>query len=249
MAHRSFARTDHRPWPLPERPWIGQQRWLDLLFAHWPIPVSTLRPLVPPSLQIQEFRGSSWVGVVPFRMSGVTARLLPSIPGLSAFPELNLRLYVERDGKPGVWFLSLDATKRIAVWGARRFFHLPYYLANIQIERQADSFHYVASRPDTLRDQIFRADYRPSSPPFEAARGSLEEFLTERYCLYSQDDRGRMYRVDVHHLPWPLQEATGYVDPGYLLTAHGLTVTGAPHLLFSAGVDVAVWNLERLARG
>ncbi|MFM9118599.1 MAG: YqjF family protein [Planctomycetota bacterium] len=246
MAHSSLSRVDHRPWAIPRGPWIGRQSWLDLLFAHWPVPAEQLRPLVPPELQVQEFQGTSWIGVVPFRMAGIAPRGCPDIPGLSAFPELNVRLYVERDGKPGVWFLSLDATKRIAVWAARRFFHLPYYLADIEIAERNGTFDYRARRPDTPDDQQFHAQYRPVSDTFAASPGSLEAFLAERYCLYAQDSRGTIYRVDVHHVPWPLQRAQGTVDPGYLLAAHGLQVTGEPLLHFSRGVDTIVWNLEKL---
>src|SRR5262245_21637301 len=116
--HPAFRRTDHRPWPLPTRRWIGRQTWLDLLFAHWPVAADRLRAFVPAGVTIQELDGTSWVGVVPFRMEGVTFRPIPALPGISAFPELNLRLYVEVDDKPGVWFVSLDAANPLAVWAA-----------------------------------------------------------------------------------------------------------------------------------
>ncbi len=96
--HPAFFQTAHRPWPPPTQPWRWRQTWFDLLFAHWPVPVSELRPLVPEALEIQEFDGTSWLGIVPFRMEGVLRRPLQDIPGISAFDELNVRLYVERDG-------------------------------------------------------------------------------------------------------------------------------------------------------
>src|SRR5690554_1769026 len=114
--HPALTQTDHRPWPLPAHRWTWRQTWCDLLFAHWPIDAKKLRPLVPEALTIQEYDGTSWIGVVPFRMEGVMLRPLPDLPWLSAFPELNVRLYVEYGGKPGVWFLSLDATNPLAVW-------------------------------------------------------------------------------------------------------------------------------------
>src|SRR5690606_35517478 len=126
QVHSSFSRTEHRPWAIPQGEWSWRQSWLDLLFIHWPVPTAALRPHVPSELSIQEFDGTSWIGLVPFRMAGVMRRPFPDIPGLSAFPELNVRLYVEAEGKPGVWFLSLDATNPLAVWAARRYFHLPY---------------------------------------------------------------------------------------------------------------------------
>src|SRR5690606_34777811 len=140
--HSSLSRTDHRPWPMPSRRLTWRQSWLDLLFIHCPVPLEVLRPLVPDCLKVQEFGGTSWVGVVPFRMAGVMRRPLPDLPGLSAFPELNVRLYVEAEGKPGVWFLSLDATNPLAVWAARRFFHLPYHRANISLQRTDSGIRY-----------------------------------------------------------------------------------------------------------
>src|SRR5439155_22775952 len=138
----------HRPWRLPGGRWAWRQSWCDLLFAHWPVPAADLRPLVPESLTVQEHGGTAWLGVVPFRMAGVMRRPLPDLPWVSAFPELNLRLYVERDGKPGVWFLSLDATNALAVWAGRRFFHLPYHRARIAFSQLPwpNSFRFQSDR-------------------------------------------------------------------------------------------------------
>ena len=241
--HPAFARVDHRPWPLPEAPWSWRQSWCDLLFAHWPIAASALRPLVPRELEVQELDGTSWVGVVPFHMQGVMRRPLPDLPWISAFPELNLRLYVEHGGKPGVWFLSLDATNPLAVWAARRFFHLPYFRADIRIENRAEHIDYRSVRRAQPRGLAFRASYRPTSPPYEAERGSLEHWLTERYCLYARSAHGRLFRAEVHHHPWPLQRAEAEIASNELLTPHGLRVSGPPALLhFSRRLDVVVWS-------
>src|SRR5690349_6818644 len=178
--HPALAQIGHRPWPLPREAWTWRQSWRDLLFAHWPVPAETLRPLVPRGVEVQEFDGTSWIGVVPFRMTGVMRRPLPDVPGVSAFPELNVRLYVTRDGKPGVWFLSLDATNPLAVWAARRFFFLPYHRARMSLTRLGGAIQYRSSRPGAE----LKASYQPISEPYLAAPGSLEHWLTERYCLY-----------------------------------------------------------------
>src|SRR5262245_10075958 len=123
--------TEHRPWPLPGRPWVMAMRWHDLLFAHWPVDPAVLRPLIPASLQIDTYDGQAWIGVVPFRMTGVRPRFVPPLPGLSAFAEINVRTYVTIEQKPGVWFFSLDAANRLAVWAARLSYHLPYCFARI----------------------------------------------------------------------------------------------------------------------
>lgn len=95
----------HRPWALPNLPWTMKQIWSNLLFAHYPIKFEVLRKLVPEALHLDSYNGMCWIGVVPFRMSGIRLRGLPSIPGTDQFPELNVRTYVTLDGKPGVYFL------------------------------------------------------------------------------------------------------------------------------------------------
>src|ERR1700687_6083754 len=125
----SLQDVAHRPWPLPARGWVMAGTWRDLLFAHWPVATTSLRPLVPARLRIDTFDGQAWLAVVPFRMSGVRLRGTPAMPWLSAFPELNVRTYVRCGAKPGVWFFSLDAGNPLAVGIARAWFHLPYYRA------------------------------------------------------------------------------------------------------------------------
>ena len=241
--HLALSRQDHRPWPIPERRWTWRQSWRDLLFAHWPISASALRPLVPAELDIQEFDGTSWIGVVPFRMSGVMRRGVPDLPWLSAFPELNVRVYVERDGKPGVWFLSLDATNPLAVWAARRFFHLPYYLAQMKLHREGADYVYASRRAGAE----FQGRYRTSSGLEPAQPGSLEHWLTERYCLYARDPRGVLWRNEVHHFPWPLQRAEAEIEHNTFFEFHRLPrPNGAPLLHFAERIDVVVWGGERL---
>jgi uncharacterized protein YqjF (DUF2071 family) len=124
--HPALRETSHRQWPVPPGPWTWRQSWCDLLFAHWPVPAPALRAFVPQPLRVQEYGGTAWLGIVPFEMRGVARRPLPDMPWISAFPELNVRTYVSHDGKPDVWFLSLDATNPLAVVAARRWFDLPY---------------------------------------------------------------------------------------------------------------------------
>ena len=244
--HPAFRRTDHRPWPLPGRPWIGRQRWLDLLFAHWPVPADRLRPFVPAGVTIQEYDGTSWVGVVPFLMEDVAPRGVPALPWISAFPELNLRLYVDVDGKPGVWFVSLDAGNPLAVWAARRFFKLPYFTADMQVDRAGARVRYRSSRRSNPR-VTFAGTYAPSGPVFEPRRGTLEHFLTERYCLYTHDGHGGLFRGEIHHQPWPLQTATAEITENTIGDAQGITLAGPPPLLHvSRRQDVVVWLIERV---
>ena len=155
--HPALAHVDHRPWPLPGSRWSWRQTWRELLFAHWPVPASRAAALRAAGAEHPGIRRHLLDRVVPFRMTGVMLRGVPDLPWVSAFPELNVRLYVERDGKPGVWFLSLDAANPLAVWAARRFFHLPYYLARMSMRLADGTFHYESRR----QGAAFAGWYRP----------------------------------------------------------------------------------------
>jgi uncharacterized protein YqjF (DUF2071 family) len=242
--HPAFTRLDHRPWPLPRGPWVARQTWHDVLFAHWPVAVSALRPFVPAALDVQEFDGTAWVGLVPFRMTGVTARWMPPIPWLSAFPEMNLRLYVAHRDRPGVWFVSLDAARAAAVWAARRFFHLPYHRASMVVRREGSRVHYHSERIGTPGPVDFVGTYWPTGAEFEATPGSIEHFLTERYCLYAERRDGTLATVEIHHRPWPLHRADATIDVNRVATGQGLAAGGTPALLhFAPRLDVVFWPM------
>jgi uncharacterized protein YqjF (DUF2071 family) len=244
-----LERTSHRAWPLPAGPWVLRQRWLNLLFVHWPVPAATVRPLVPPALTIQEFGGTSWVGIVPFVIEGLSWRFMPDLPYFSSFPELNLRLYVEAEGKPGVWFVSLDADNLAAVLGARATFSLPYFRAAIDVARDASGVRFKAVRR-RHRSVAFDVRYLPRGKAVESAPGSLEHFLTERYCLYAPRGSG-LRRLDIQHPPWKLQPADADIVTNTVASAQGVHVdTTAPPLLhFSARQDVLAWWPERVGAG
>jgi uncharacterized protein YqjF (DUF2071 family) len=241
--------TAHRPWALPRGPWIMKQEWHDLLFAHWAVPVDVLRPLIPQALEIDMFGGQAWLGVVPFRMSDVRLRGVPAIPGLSRFPELNVRTYVARDGKPGVWFFSLDAANAVAVWGARRLFHLPYFLAAMSCAEHAGWIRYESHRKDRRGSPAsLQARYRAIGDVFHAAAGSIEHFLAERYCLYAEDEKKRIIRCEIHHPRWALQLAETALQENMMAAAAGITIADQkPELLhFSGRQEVVVWAPEVL---
>jgi uncharacterized protein YqjF (DUF2071 family) len=194
--------TEHRP--LPSGPWVMKHIWHDLVFAHWPVSNDILRARVPPVLTLDTLGGQAWVAVTPFRMSGIRAAGLPALPGLSRFPELNLRSYVTYGGKPGVYFFSFDAANLPAVWAARALYHLPYFHAAMRCEELDGAIHYQSRRHGTAAELVAR--YGPAADVQIRDNDSIERWLTERYCLYT-DHRGRVYRGEIHHLPWPLQDA------------------------------------------
>ena len=230
-------------------PWVFRMRWVDLLFAHWPVPVEALRPLVPAGLEIDTFEGQAWLGVVPFRMEDVAPRLLPAPPGPGAFPELNVRTYVTRGGRGGVWFLSLDAGSRLAVEAARGAFHLPYYRATMAAGTDDGWVDYRSQRVDRRGSAaVFEGRYRPIGSVGLARAGSLEAFLTDRRGLYAADPDGRISWTAIRHAPWPLQPAEAEIRTNTMATSHGLTLPSTPPLLhFAKRLDVQAWWPRRLA--
>jgi uncharacterized protein YqjF (DUF2071 family) len=241
---RPLDRTAHRPWPLSAGPWIMAQSWHDLLFAHWPIDAALLRPHIPAGLVIDTLDGRAWIAVVPFRMTGVRLRGTPVLPWLSAFPELNVRTYVVAEGKPGVWFIGLDAQNPVAVAIARAWFHLPYFRAAMKCENRDGWIHYASKRTHRgARPGILQANYRPVGEIFEARSGTLEYFLTERYCLYAANSRGQIFRGEIHHLPWQLQIAEANLQQISMTDAAGIALPlGKPLLHFTRRQNVVVWN-------
>jgi uncharacterized protein YqjF (DUF2071 family) len=223
------------------------QNWHDLLFAHWPVPVEMIRPCVPPELELDCFDGQSWIGIVPFRMAGVRLRATPAVPWLSAFPELNVRTYVTAGRKPGVWFFSLDAANRVAVEFARAWFHLPYFTAEMSLTARGTEIAYFSRRADGRgKGERFEASYAGEGETFHAARGTLEYFLTERYCLYAQRRDGAILRGEIHHAPWELQRAHACVSTNTMVESLGAALAGEALLHFSRLQEVIVWSPKRI---
>lgn len=235
----------HREWPLPDARWILKQTWNDLLFAHWPIARGHLRALVPPFLDLDLFDGQAWLSIAPFEVIDFHLRGLPPLPVVSAFGELNVRTYVIHDGMPGVYFFSLDANSAIAVGGATTLFHLPYYRADIQLERRGlISFRSRRRRGDRAE---FNAQYSPAGPVFRPHAGTLDHFLTERYCLYAQDSCANAYRIEIHHAPWELQRAEAQISRNTMSEAAGLELPSrAPLLHYAQQQDVLIWSPDFL---
>jgi uncharacterized protein YqjF (DUF2071 family) len=224
-------------------------RWHDLLFMHWPLPPDALRALVPGQLTLETYAGSAWIGVVPFRMSGVRPRALPAVGSLSNFPELNVRTYVTAGGKPGVWFFSLDAANPLAVELARLLFHLPYFNAEMRCDPDGEGVRYSSRRTHAgARPAAFEARYRPTGPVRYSQPGSLDSWLTDRYCLYAADQRGHVWRCEITHMPWPLQPAAADTTANHMIEQIGVRLPDtAPLLHFARRLDVVAWLPERIA--
>lgn len=241
----TLSEQGHRPWPLPDRPWLMAQTWSTLLFAHWPVPHEQLRRLVPAQLPIDTFDGRTWLGITPFLVSGLRLRGTPPVPYVSRFPELNVRTYVTVNGKPGIYFLSLDAARRSAVVAARRFYRLPYFHAQMTHRPMGKETEFHSKRLSTNGPPAsFAARYRGAGPISAASPGNLEYFLTERYCLYTLDERQRVMRAEIHHPPWPLQRAEAQIKAIKMTAPLGLDLVGEPLLHLSKRQDVLIWSIE-----
>ena len=237
---------------------IGHQKWRHLLFVHWRVPVEVLRPLIPAGLTIDTFDGSAWVGLIPFHMTGVRPAWSPPVPGISTLHETNVRTYVHVNGRdPGVWFFSLDASSSLAVRVARWKWSLPYFRAQMKVQRDEAGAYYHSRRlwpgpPGagcTVETEIGAAcgTLRTEPPDGPAAVDSLEFFLIERYLLYTQAADGSLWRGQIHHQPYPLRQARLVSLNDTLVGAAGIDVPPAPeHVTFSDGVDVEVFRLKRV---
>ncbi len=254
-----LAHTAHRPYALPTRKWRLRQRWRDLLFCHWPISPAAIQALLPPGLEVDTFDGAAWAGVIPFWMDHVQTRTLGrhtlSFPTTTTFPELNLRTYVRSrvSGLGGVFFFSLDCSSPLAVFGARTLFHLPYFPASMQRIPQGDATLYRSRRLFAgRRPATYDATYGPlpnATPLPKSQPGTLEYFLTERYCLFTPF-AGRTLVGHIHHLPWALESAHAEIRLNQIPSAHGITLPQVqPVLHFSREIQVLLWGLRTDAPG
>lgn len=219
-------------------------RWCDLAFLHWPVPREHLQARLPSGLELDTYEGQAWIGVVPFRMEDVHHRWMPPVPSAATFPEINVRTYVRAGGRAGVWFFSLDAASWLAVRGARLGFNLPYFDADMQVQRRGATVEYRSRRTHQgAPGAEFRAQYQPVGPVYHALPDTLEYWLTERYCLFGQSRSGRVYSVDVHHAPWPLQQAKAVIEQNTIAHASGIHLPEvAPLVHYASSLDVLAWG-------
>lgn len=221
------------------------QTWLDLLFAHWPVDRALLRSIVPSAFDLDLYDGQAYVAVVPFSMTNVTFRGIPALPLVSTFPEMNVRTYVRVEDKPGIYFFSLDAASSLAVRMARLWLNLPYHRAEMSSVARADTVEYRSRRLGEPAE--FAATYEPKGSEEDPRPGSIEHFLTERYCLYAIDRSARPYRLDIHHLPWRLRSADARFDRNTVAAAAGIALpASAPLLHFSKRQDMVAWRPVRI---
>lgn len=234
----------------PEGTVVMRPQWSNLLFLHWEFAPEAVQKLLPAGLELDLYEGRAYVGLVPFQMAEVRPHFIPDLKQYghfhSRFPELNVRTYVVRDGVPGVWFFSLDAASSLAVITARLWFNLPYFKARMRVHETAAGFDYWSKRlwPAPF-EATCRVRYQPTGPQQACEPNSLEEFLVERYVLYSK--RGnQLFRGRVFHEPYKVGTAqVGSLRESCLQAAGFERPAQQPHVLFSPGVDVEIWGIEK----
>ncbi|HYC61613.1 MAG TPA: DUF2071 domain-containing protein [Thermoanaerobaculia bacterium] len=237
----------------PDQPVLLHQNWHHLLFLHWEVPVAELQSLLPVGLTVDTFEGKAFVGLVPFTLTGVRPVMVPPLPWISSFHEINVRTYVHLGGRdPGVWFFSLDASSAIAVAAARAAYKLPYFGADIDFRVQSGaipSIEFDARRTDErgTTPATARMRYQPVEGPATAsAPGTLEHFLIERYILYAEDEQRQLHRARVHHQPYPVQRVDVDGLEETLIWAAGIKRHEQPaYRHYASEVNVNVYPLER----
>ena len=229
--------------PRPAGRPIVRMNWHDLLFLHWRIDPAEVVRVLPRGLAPDVFEAAAWVGLIPFTMTGFSVLNLGA-PGARAFHECNVRTYVTVGGVPGVYFFSLDALSALAVHGARLMYGLAYHRAQIWRVRETNRIDYRVARCNSKQATADIAwEVGQTLPP--APPGSLEWFLTERYCLYVRDRRGRIQEGRIWHPRWRLREARLLRREETLTAAAGLRVQGAPDSVFASdGTCAEAWRLS-----
>ena len=243
VQERAARQDGHRPWPRPQGTWVMAQTWRDLLFAHWEVDPAVLAAAIPPELPLDTYRGRAFVGVTPFEVRNLRVRISLPVPRASNFPEINVRTYVRVEDKPGIFFFSLDASSRLAVATARRWYRLPYFPARMSIARERAVGFMSERTQEDAPPAAFTGTYRPIGDVGQARPGTLAHFLTERYCLYTLDEERQVLRAEIHHPPWPLQPAAAEIERNTMGAEIGLPLDGPPLLHYAARQDVVFWTL------
>lgn len=221
---------------------VGFQRWSDLLFLHWEIEAASIQETLPDGLYVDTFEGKAYLGIVPFFMEKIRPVFLPPVPWLSWFLELNVRTYVyDGEGRPGVFFYSLDCNQPVAVALGRRFFHLPYFRAKMSATRDGALIDYHGKRQGAL-NAACRYTWLIEEEKHEAAVGSLEFFLVERYRLFTSTGKSGL----VHHRPYRIGNADLRAMTTLPAEQAGFELRGLPvSILCADAVDVQVFALGR----
>ena len=218
------------------------QRWECLTFLHWKYEPAQLQRLLPEGIELDTFHGEAWVGLTPFLLSNLRPPFVPALPWISKFPEMNVRTYVRgADGKPGIWFFTLECARLAAVIGARVSYFLPYRWARMRVRDHRHAVEYQSDRKRPFGIGHARITVKPGKA---IHAGQLENFLTARFRLYTRLGK-RIAWADIEHPPWPLQSAEVlHLEQNVIEQSWVPRAKGAPIAHFSRRVDVKIGRLR-----
>lgn len=230
--------TQHRPYPLPTGNYKYYQEWNKAIFLHWKVDYNQLRALVPEAFNLDNINGDYYISVVAFTMEKIKPKSLPAISFLSNFHEVNVRTYVENDGKKGVYFLNIEAEKLLACYIAKQLSGLPYQKANMS--RGKNQFF------SQLDSKNFKLNINFEIESKSNKKSELDLWLTERYCLFLNTKNGN-YRYDIHHKEWEIDDLKiAHLESQYLLGKMNLQDTKPDLTHYSKGVEVVAWEKVKL---
>ena len=230
----------HRSWQIPTKKWSFYQEWNKAIFLHWEFDAELISNLIPKNLELDTFNGKAWISLVAFTMEKIRPRLLLSFPPISNFHEINLRTYVKKDNKPGVYFLNIEAEKWLSAFIAKSISGLPYEKS--QIVHDLNSKIYKAHFDK--KNFNLEIQYKIEQPIVN--KTALDEFLTERYCLYLEQNN-QLIRYEIQHLPWALNTIKiEKLTTNYQINQH-VSLNTKPILMhYSNGIQVIAWNKEHI---
>lgn len=246
----SHETSDHPPAPRvlgASVPWVMFQSWQRLLFMHWEVPESLIRPLVPDKMELDSFNGRYFITMIPMHMVNVHMRGMPVLPSTGTFPEINFRTYIRVEGEPGIVFLSIDADTPLAVWVAHNLWVLPYVQADATFLEDADGTCHLESNRAAQRDFLaaqFVGAWKPKGEAKVYPKGTLEHFLAERYAMFVQSHLGIVWRGLIHHPPWEIQEVEANIEVNTVPDAFGLDLSPYPlTMAYAHRTDTLCWPM------
>jgi len=229
--------SPYRSWDMPEKDWSYYQEWNNAVFMHWEVPYEDLKSLVPSGLEIDSFEGKCWVSIVAFTMERIRPAYLPSFSPISNFDEINVRTYVRKNGKPGVYFINIEAGKYVSAFLSKMMSGLPYEKSEIS---RGNNFYssYNANKG-------FRLDLEYEVGPRITKKTPLMIWLTERYSLFLENE-GEIYGYEIQHPEWELNDMKiKNLDLYYSIG--NLVFDNTPDLYqYSPGVKVLAWGMEKM---
>lgn len=231
--------TSHRTWKNPNINWSFYQEWNKAIFLHWEIEKEIVEKWIPSGVKIDTYNGKAWISLVAFTMENIRPRLLPAFSPISNFHEINLRTYVIKENKPGVYFLNIEAQKWFSAYISRKISGLPYQKSDITHDiKEKKLFAHFKKKGFNLE-----IDYKIGN--LIADKNALDVFLSERYCLYL-DLNNEIIRYEIHHLPWQINELTcTKLKTNYFI--EDIDLNRKPDLIrYSEGIQVLAWKQEKL---